>query len=210
MSLKRFFSGIALAAGALLAACAGQNGALPLASFQTLARPELSPPDCKGQQTKKRDAMLTQTLSTSGGAFCIPAFGGFGGKVNYPSVNPSVSLTLTTSIKDVGHQPKLGSGKPLLYLQFAISGATRFGSKVKAGGGMTGAKIVPGNQYTAVGQVTIYKQNFELGPCYTTATKGKYGGVIGGLGSLVKGQYLPAATSGVIEIYSGRQAGTEC
>ncbi len=210
LSHKRFAGAFALAAATLLTACAHQSTSLLPAAPQAIALPDLSPPDCKGQQTKKRYATLTAPLSTSGGSFCIPAFGGFGGSVKYPSANPSVSLTLTTSLKDYDHLPKLGSGKPLVYLQFAISGGTQFGSKVKSRGGLTGAKIVAGQQYTAVGQVTIYHENFELGPCYTTATKGKYGGQIGSLGSLVKGQDIPAAATGVIEIYSGRQTGTQC
>jgi hypothetical protein len=43
-----------------------------------------------------------------------------------------------------------------------------------------------------------------------TATKGKYGGVIGGVGTLLKGVTIPAAVNGVIEIYSGDQGGPLC
>jgi hypothetical protein len=210
LNSKRLLSALALAAAGATAGCAQPGLAPATGAVQALARPDLSPPDCKGQQTEKRYATLTGTLATNGGSFCIPAFGGFGGSVRYPSVNPSVSLTLTTNVRDYNHQPKLGSGKPLVYLQFAISGATQFGTNVKSRGGLTGAKIVAGQQYTAVGQVTIDHYTFELGPCFTTAKKGKYGGVVGGLGSLVKGQDIPAAAGGVIEIYSGRQAGSQC
>jgi hypothetical protein len=41
------------------------------------------------------------------------------------------------------------------------------------------------------------------------ATAGKYGGVIGGLGTLLKGQTVPK-TSGFIEIYPGKQATSKC
>jgi hypothetical protein len=50
----------------------------------------------------------------------------------------------------------------------------------------------------------------KFGPCYTTATKGKYGGVIGGIGALLKSEKIPFKVSGVIEIYSGQQTGMEC
>jgi hypothetical protein len=42
------------------------------------------------------------------------------------------------------------------------------------------------------------------------ATKGKYGGVIGGVGTLLKGQTVPNNTSGIIEIYPGQNASVKC
>ena len=121
-----------------------------------------------------------------------------------------MDLTLTSSIKNYNHQPLLGSGKPIFYLQFAVSGAVSFGGNLKSGGGLTGDKIVSGNQYTLYGQVVIDSQKLSLGPCATTATKGKYGGVIAGFGTLVKNREVPGAASGVIEVYSGEQTTQQC
>ncbi len=75
---------------------------------------------------------------------------------------------------------------------------------------MTAKKIVPGKPYTAYGQAKVSGLTFNFGPCYSVATKGKYGGVIGGIGTLLKGQSIPVAASGVIEIYSGKQTSTKC
>ena len=53
--------------------------------------PNAGPPACKGQKDTKQYASLTVKLSTKGGSFCIPEFGGFGGKIKYPSANPAVN-----------------------------------------------------------------------------------------------------------------------
>jgi hypothetical protein len=201
---------LAIATALLLAACAQHGGSVLPASPQAAALPDLSPPDCKGQQNEQDYATLTASLSTSGGSFCIPAYGGFGGKLKYPSVSPSIKLTLSTSTENYNNQPILGSGSPLFFLEFSTSGATTFGRKLKAGGGLTGSEIVKGQPYTAYGRASLYGYKITLGPCYAVATKGKYGGVIGGLGSLIKGESIPFAVSGVIEVYSGRQTSTKC
>jgi hypothetical protein len=196
-------------AAALLAACAQHGGALlpPAAPGFTL---DLVPPNCKGQVTTKQYATLTVKLSTNGGTLCVPAFGGFGGSIKYPGANPSVKLKLTSSTKNYNHQPQLGNGTAIFYLQLGLSGGTSFSNNVRAGGGLTAKQIVPGKDYTAYGQVTISGFPLNFGPCWVTATKGKYGGVIGGVGTLLKGVTIPAAVNGVIEIYSGDQGGPLC
>jgi hypothetical protein len=203
-----------VAAGAALLAGCGLHGAstLPFAATPSVSTvlPEAKLRDCKGQQNFNQYATLTITLLTSGGSVCIPTFGGFGGSVKYPSVNPSVQLTLTSSTTNYNNMPELGSGTPIFYLQLALSGGTTFGKKAKAGGGLTSKSITPGQTYTAFGQAVVYGFKFNFKPCYTVATKGKYGGVIGGIGSLLKGQSVPVAASGVIEIYSGQQASLQC
>jgi hypothetical protein len=200
----------ALALG--VAACAHTGAVVPSApaGLQTLALPDANPPACKGQKHTKDYASLTETLSTQGGSLCIPEFGGFGGTVKYPAANPSVQLTLVSSTKNYNNEPKLGNGTAIFYLQLALSGGTSFGSNVRVGGGLTSQKIVPGDPYTAYGQAVISGFKFDFGPCYAVATKGKYGGVIGGIGTLLKGESIPVAASGVIEIYSGKQAGSTC
>jgi hypothetical protein len=204
-----FTASLLVGAGLALSACAQNSNTLPQPSLGS-ASPDTSPPACKGQKTQKQYATLTDKLKTQGGAFCIPAFGGFGGTLDYPDISKPVDLTLTSSIKNYYHQPVLGPGKPMFYLQFAISGATSFGTKLKTGGGLTGSKIVSGKPYTFYGEAVIDSQQIKLGPCYATATAGKYGGVIGGLGTLVESRSVPAATTGVFEVYSGEQTSTQC
>jgi hypothetical protein len=177
---------------------------------QREAPPEAGPPACKGQKDAKQYASLTAKLSTKGGSFCIPEFGGFGGKIRYPSANPAVKLKLISSTTDYNNQPRLGQGTAIFYLQLAISGGTTFGNNVSARGGLTGEQIVPGQPYTAYGRASVSGFHVNFGPCYAVATKGKYGGVIGGIGTLLKGVTVPVPASGVIEIYSGKQTGTSC
>lgn len=213
-TIRSCFAGAAaLLVGALSAGCAQHTGTLVPVTPSAAARtnlPDANPPQCKGQQDQQYDATLTEKLKTKGAAFCIPEFGGFGGKVQYPSVTPSVKLTVTSSTTDYDNLPQLGSGSAIFYLQLAISGSTEFGSGTKAGGGLTSAQIVPGDSYTAFGEATILGYRFQFKPCYTVATKGRYGGVIGGIGTLLKGVQVPASGSGFIEIYSGQQSSTEC
>ncbi|MBV8530554.1 MAG: hypothetical protein JO104_04500 [Candidatus Eremiobacteraeota bacterium] len=177
---------------------------------QRFALPDITPPKCKGQKDTKDYASLTVKLSTKGGSFCIPEYGGFGGTIEYPGAKPSVKLKLISSTKDYNHLPQLGSGTAIFYLQLALSGGTSFGTNVRAGGGLTSKKIAPGKPYTAYGQATISGFKFGFGPCYAVATKGKYGGVVGGIGTLLKGVTIPSAASGVIEVYSGKQTSTKC
>jgi hypothetical protein len=216
MLFRRLLPRLALCAisTAVLVACAAHTGtALPPSSLGAsagFALPDAGPPACKGQKTTKKYASLSVTLSTKGGSLCIPEFDGFGGTVAYPGANPSVKLQLISSTKNYDGLPELGDGTAIFYLQLAISGGTTFAPKVKAGGGLTAQKIVPGKPYTAYGEATIFSVTFPFGPCYSVATKGKYGGVIGGIGTLLKGQPIPAAASGVIEVYSGKQTGTKC
>jgi hypothetical protein len=215
MLLLRFGlrSSIAFAIVGLLAACGPQGvGVQPASSLamQGRAFPDLTPPKCKGQEDSKQFSKLKAALKTSGGAFCIPEFGGFGGKVKYPSANPSVSVTLISSTTNYDNMPELGSGSAIFYLQLAISGGTTFGTSVRAGGGLTSAEITPNDPYTIYGQADVEGIKVNFGPCYAIATSGKYGGVIGGIGTLLEGEKVPFAASGVIEVYSGQQTSKSC
>lgn len=212
MPLRSYIVALLVAAtGFAFSGCAQRGSTLPPVSFDAVS-PFKSPPDCKGQKTTKKYATLTAPLQASGGAFCIPAIGGFGGKLEYPnaSFKGSVTLTLTSSVKNYNNEPQLGSGKALFYIQFAISGPVKFGSNIKSGGGLTAKKIIAGNPYSIYGQAVIFGQKFGLGPCVTTATQGKYGGVLGELGSLIKNQTIPFAASGVLEVYSGEDTTAQC
>lgn len=204
----------ALLASALIAACTQHATTMlpalpsaPDAAGIYLPLPDASPPKCKGQKSTKNYASLAQKLSTQGGSLCVPAFGGFGGTIRYPGANPSVKMTLKSSTKNFDHFPALGSGKVLFYLGLALSGGTSFGTNVPAGGGVSSKSLQPGKPYTAFGEAVIFGIQVNFTPCYTVAKSSKYGGTIGGLGTLLKNQNVPSAASGVIEVYSGHQAG---
>jgi len=198
---------------ALLSAC-GRSGAglLPSTVAPSLERPlHAAPPKCPGEKVKPKFGSLTVPLSTSGGSFCIPAFGGFGGNIEYPSANPSVSLKLVSSTTNYnGSLPSLSAGKPIFYLQLSISGPTTFGTNVPAGGGLEGKQIVPAQTYTAFAEASALGITDKLTPCFLVASKNKYGGIISGLGTLLKGLNVPVAAQGIIEIYSGKHASSNC
>ncbi len=213
-----FRSSLVLAAAAALTACA-QPGSAPLpanALAPQILAPQISvfrdaaPPECKGQKDSKNSASLSVTLSNKGGSFCIPAFGGYGGTISYPKASPSVKTTVISSTTDYNNLPQLGTGTAIFYLQVTLATGTTFGSKVSPTGGLTAQAIKSGKPYTAFGQATISGAKITFGPCYSTATKGKYGGVIGGIGALLEYAVVPGKTNGFIEIYSGKQTNTKC
>lgn len=213
--LSTFAAGTMLA-GAALTACAQRGGAPPLpatgasrAALRAVA-PQAVPPACKGQKTTQQYATVQETLSSSGGKACIPAFGGFGGKIAYPGANPAIGVVVTTSTTNYDGMPSLGKGTPIFYVQLDTSGATTFGSGVPAGGGLVGAGIVPAKTYTAFAQATVFGITETLPPCYAVATKSIYGGKLGGMGTLLKGQQIPSKAAGVIEIYKGKQTTAKC
>jgi hypothetical protein len=203
-------------AAAALAACAGNSGGIPPVQSAGAPLSRLAPQaavlaPCSGQKSEKTYARDAAQLSTKGGSLCIPTFGGFGGSLEYPSADPSIRATLISSTTNyTKNLPSLGSGTPLFYLQIALSGATTFGTDVPAGGGLVGKTIVPGQTYTALGQVSADGITEPLPGCYLKAGKSAFGGSIGGLGSLLKGQNVPVALQGIIEIYPGKHASAKC
>lgn len=198
----------------VLAGCAPQTqSSLPVtSSTEQPATPEAktSPPSCKGQQTTKQYATVEEQLQAAGGRACVPAFGGFGGKIAYPNLNPSIDVTITSSTTNYNNMPNLGSGTPILYIQLSISGATSFGQTLPAGGALVGAGIVPKQIYTAFGQASAFGFKQNLTPCYSRAGKSTYGGKLGGFGKLLEGQSAPSAATAVVEIYPGKQASLKC
>jgi hypothetical protein len=218
MPAARIFlrSSLVLVAAAALAACAQHGGATlpaaPLAVQNNVSIPDATatPPPCKGQKDAKNDASLAVTLLAKGGSFCVPAFGGFGGTISYPKAKPAVKVTVTSSSTDYNKLPQLGTGTAIFYLQFAFASATTFGNEIRPVGGLTGATITNGKPYTMFGQATISGEKIKLGPCYSVATKGKYGGVIGAIGALLEYGEIPTKANGFLEIYSGKQTSTLC
>ena len=206
-----------IAAAAALGACA-QNGAAtltpsalaPQAQQALLPLASSTPPPCTGQKNSKKFATASTKLSTKGGSFCVPSFGGFGGSIVYPAVKPSVKLTVTSSTTDYNHLPQLGSGTAIFYLQMAIPNAVTFGNKIKDANGLTSATIKSGSQYTMFGQATVEGSTVKIGPCFSVATSGKYGGVIPAIGALFEFASIPYKATAFIEVYSGKQTSTKC
>lgn len=209
--LRPHLSGsLAILAVLAFSACAQHGGALLPTSPQAVAAPDRRPPSCKRQVDESEYATVSGKLRTGGGSFCIPAYGGFGGNLNYPSVSPSITITLSTSTQNYDNFPALGSGTPIFYLALSTSGAVTFGGNVKSGGGLAGKQIIPGDPYSIFGEASIYGYKVKFGPCYSTATKGRYGGVIGGIGGLLKNEKIPLKVSAVFEVYSGEQTSMQC
>jgi hypothetical protein len=204
----------AFAAAGALGACAPRaqsslpatNAMLQPATFAS----KTSPPPCKGQQTTEQYATVEEQLQAAGGKACVPAFGGFGGKIAYPSLDPSIDVTITSSTTNYNKMPNLGSGTPILYIQISISGGTSFGQTLPAGGALAGAGIIPSQTYTAFGQASAFGFKQNLTPCYSRAKKSPYGGKLGGFGKLLEGQSAPSAATAVVEIYPGKQASLKC
>jgi hypothetical protein len=167
----------------------------------TTAPTSAAPLACTGQTTTGTNASVTQTLATAGGTLCIPAFGGFGGTLNYPTVTSSVNVTLTSSTTNDAAFPALGTATPVFFLQIALAGGTTFGTGAAAGGGLASTSIIVGQTYTVFGQATIAGFPVNFSPCQSVATAGAGGtGVISGLATVLTNAAVPIAATGVLEI----------
>lgn len=174
----------------------------------------LLPPACKGQKKTTKYTKVTEALTKSGSLLCIPEFGGFGGTMLYPGVTVPVKATLISSTTNYANvPPPKASGTPIFYLNLAPAAATMFGTKLRSGGGLTSKKIKAKASYT--GYIDGYRYGFwyQITSCYRVATLGKYGGVISGLGALLKGQQVTGPTGYSdfeIFIYAGQYGGSKC
>jgi hypothetical protein len=211
--IGRHALGIGLAITMLpLAGCTGSQTATgsTVPAPATFARAMTGPPICKGQRTTKNYGSITVKLRAMGGSLCIPAFGGFGGSMQYPGVERSVKLTVRTSTKDIYNEPQLGNGTSIVYLNLHFHAGTHFGSNLKSKGGLTSQAISPGGTYTAYGIVAVGHLVLRFPPCYAVAVLGPYGGVLPNIGHLFSDTTITGPGYGVIEIYSGEQVSQEC
>jgi hypothetical protein len=196
----------------VLTGCGGSpsttSGTMPASA--TFAGDMTGPPACRGERTKKQYGSIAVKLKTKGGSFCVPAFGGFGGSMQYPGVERSVKLTIRTSTQNIYNEPQLGTGTSIVYLNLHFHAGTHFGSNLKSKGGLTSQAISPGSAYTAYGIVAVGHLDLMFPPCYTVATRGVYGGVLPNLGDLFSGTTITGAGYGVVEIYSGQQVSQAC
>jgi hypothetical protein len=196
----------------MLAGCGGSPAAMSgtVPAPAAFAPAVTGPPACKRQRTTKNYGDVNAELKPKGGAFCIPAFAGFGGTIEYPGVDRSAELTIRTSTENLYDEPLLGTGTPLVYLNLHFHAGTHFRSKLKAKGGLTSQALYSGDTYTAYGIVAVGHLVLMFPPCYTVATQGPYGGVLPNLGGLFPNTTITGIGFGVIEIYSGEQVTQAC
>jgi hypothetical protein len=207
--MKKLYVVLALAAACTMASCAQrESAALPAAMT---VRAATAPPQCTHQRTKGKYAQIEARLKNRAGSFCVPAFGGFGGTVEYPGVKRPVKLVLRSSTENIYDEPLLGSsGAPIFYLNLHVLAGTHFHTKLKSGGGLTSATIQAGQPYSAFGIVAVGHLVLRFPPCYAVATQGPYGGILPGIGQLFSDTTITGAGYGVIEIYPGMQVSQGC
>lgn len=200
----RFSLGASLVlATALLSGCVGRIvTTIPsdLQAPQEVAHPRALP-TCKGQKNTKSYASLTGTLSTKGGVVCVPEFGGFGGTIEYPTVNRSVQFKLISSTTDYAKLPQLGPGTAIFYLQVSLSGTTTFETKSRAGAELWSEKLTAGKCFEVATEGKISGNPFGPAAVYVKAIKGKYGGAIGDFGKVRKSLTVDSGSNAFIEIY---------
>jgi hypothetical protein len=193
------------------------SGSNALASFGSSAdRPDISvPPKCKGQKNTKLYAeVATQNVKTAGGSLCVPAFGGWGGALQYPDLKYSQSFTIqlisSTKAYASGKWPPNGSQTPIFYLQYAFSGFPTFGSTLPKGSPMVSSHLLAGKAYTVQLWENVIVGWTDLGSCYVVAQKSsKYGGQLAKVGGVFDNVFYREA-SGVLEIFKGQFASNKC
>jgi hypothetical protein len=217
--LRNFYL-YAVATATLLSGCAQSAGTLPnAASNATAAKPPAARqaqitlgalPKCRSERHRKNYVQTSTHLKVAGGALCIGAFHGFGGTLEYPSVERPVELTNRITVTNLYNEPELGSGTPLIYLNLHFDKSERFGAIVVTAGGLESKKFVAGQSYTALGQVLVGHLAFRFTPCYTVATSGVHGGLLPNVGAIFDNAIITGNGFGVVEIYQGTQASEEC
>jgi hypothetical protein len=205
----QYLGGCAVAAAAILIAAHGPASGETRAPAM-FARPASGPPACPRQRTMMTYGGHSGELRPSGGSFCIPAFGGFGGSLQYPGVERAVTLSIRTSTANIYNEPLLSSGAPIVYLNLHFHAGTHFRSNLKSKGGLTSTAIQVGSAYTAYGIVAVGHLSLMFPPCYAVATQGPYGGVLSNLGDLFSDTTITGDGFGVIEIYPGALVSQGC
>lgn len=201
----------AIAAAILFSACASPSAStLPQANdAPSIVVPAVGPPACKGQKTTKTYSSASERLLGKDASLCIPSFRGLGGALAYPAAKPTGAVTVTSTTIDNGF-PYPGTGTAIFYLEVALPSATTFGKTLRAATGLTGKAIKAKAPYTVFSFYLKYGFWYTGQSCYTTATAGKYGGVLQRLGTVLKGQSFASAYTLLFEVYPGQQSGTAC
>jgi hypothetical protein len=218
--------GAALAA-AMLAGCSGNAGAIPpqttLAApaalqgqgFEGVAPGITAPPKCKGQKQSKDYATVgSQDIKeVKGSSVCVPAFGGWGGALQFPgtyNVGYTVSLTSSTTAYKGGLFPPAGSKVPIFYLQIAFSGFPGFYESLPAGAPLESTHLTAGKPYTIVLSEYFYALGWStVGSCYQIAKKAKNGNGLAGAGTLFE-KVTFLEMKGTIEVLQGELVTNQC
>ena len=208
-----------------LAGCAGQSTLTPppanAGSPATLGRlgadvPDVSPPPkCKGQKnTKDYAEMAKEVLKKNGGSFCVPAFGGWGGALQYPqtygSPTYSVQLISSTTAYKGSLLPPGGSQKPIFYLQIGFNSFPGFYPTLPKGSPLVSSHLQPKKSYT----VEVFEYFYGLGwsgegSCYQVAAASKNGGSLAAVGAVFE-KLTFAEKNGAIEIFPGALVSNKC
>jgi hypothetical protein len=160
------------------------------------------PPKCKGQVIIAQHAEVTERIPKGGAALCVPSFRGFGGFLGFPGVHPGpqpVKLLVTV--------PKKGL-HPIFNLEW-LPGAQFTFRATAPPGGISGSTMTAGKTYTGYGVIYFKGSHKEVAPCYSVATRGKYGGVFNGLGTLMEKQG-GSFIAWDLMIYDGKETNRRC
>lgn len=214
-------------AAAILAGCAGNAagipsqttfaapGALPGSALDAVAPDVTAPPKCKGQkETKDYATVASQGIKEVKGAdVCVPAFGGWGGALQFPGTyNASYTVSMTSSTKTYtgGLFPPAGSQKPIFYLQFAFNGLPGFYSTLPKGGPLESLHITAKKSYTILVSEYFYGLGWStVGECFQTAKKAKQGNGLAGAGTIFE-KVTFREMKGIIEVFNGALVSNKC
>lgn len=164
-----------------------------------------TPPKCKGQKSIPHGAQVIEYISRRGEALCAPSFDGFGGELGFPGAHPPGKIKLIVRANQV---MKLGDLKAIFTLEWLPAWQFSFGSTAPPGG-ITGKKIIPGKTYTAYGRYSFDGGSAKVGPCYSVASRGKFGGVFKNLGTLME-KRSGAFFVWTLGIFRGKEAKRSC
>lgn len=208
-----------LLGGAVIAAsltgCADRSGVVPqsaalAAPIAPFALPDFATiPGCKGQKTSKDYAQSQpEGINLKGGTGCVPKFKGWGGGIKYPAFSGgggnSMTVISSTTAYDANFPP---SSDAIFYIQIAFNGYVRFTSTLPAGPSLASQQLKAKKPYTIEAAEPVASLWQLLPSCYSTASVGKYGPTIGGLGFPLKNYEVNAV---VISIYPGKLTTTKC
>lgn len=209
MRRGRVASGLAIF---VICGCATISAPLPdsaTAGYVRQTNVQEKTPVCHGQKTYAKYASVTEAIRIKPTELCVPSFKGFGGFIGFPAAHPPGKLTLMASDRHLHHGlPKLKGIAPVFYLEWDPGWQMTLG-KVAPAGGVFGKKFIPGHFYTAYGQGEKDGGTDRVGPCYSVAVEGKYGGVFRNLGSLVTG-HSDSIFAWTLGIYPGKEANDRC
>jgi len=199
---------------AFLCGC-GSNAYLQVAPVKASSQSEAAagpqPPNCKGQVIDHHHAEVTERIPREGATLCVPSFRGFGGFLGFPGVHPApqpVRLIVTVPELGMSRGMLLANHRPIFNLEWLPGGQFRFG-KTAPPGGISGATMTPGKTYTGYGVMYFKGNHKNVGPCYSVAARGKYGGVFNNLGTLMEKQGGSFLVWDLM-IYDGKEANRRC